>query len=150
MSFFDRFFPKKRTAPLEKAVQEAMLAEIPRMISHNSVDEDEQIKTPAGAELSYLDSRALGFWNGKRTDFKVPPYYENSAFGRNVGPALDRLLQGGYLEVSDLEGNISLRTVPELKEILSAHKLKVSGKKSELVSRLMDSLPEQKLRELFR
>jgi len=149
LSFLDRFFPKKKAGPQKTAIQETMLAEIPNMISHNSIDEDEQIKTPKGAELSYLDARALKFWGGKRTDYKVPPYYEDSAFGRNVGPALNRLLRGGYLETSGLEGNISLKTVPELKEILSAHKLKVSGKKSELVCRLLNSLPEQGLRELF-
>lgn len=149
MSFFARLFSKKKTGAQEGSAQTSVFTKLPDMISTSSVDEDERIKTPKGAELSYLDSRALRFWNGKRTDYKVPPYYGESAFGRNVGPALKRMLEGGYLQVSTLEGNISLKTVPELKEILSAHKLKVSGKKSDLICRLMGSLPEHELKELF-
>ncbi len=78
----------------------------------------------------------------------LPNYYKN-AFGRNVEPALNRLLKGGYLNTSVLEDNISLKTVPELKAILAEHKLKASGKKAELGYRLLDNLPEYELRELF-
>jgi len=48
------------------------------------VDPDEDLKTPAWAELSYLDAQALEFWNGKPTDFQIPSYYADTAFGRNV------------------------------------------------------------------
>lgn len=149
MPLFDWLFHRKKVPAQKDARWESVRAEPLGVTSSRRIDEDERIQTPKGAELTYLDSRALKFWNGKRTDHKVPPYYEESAFGRNAGPALERLLAGGYLQVSALEGNISLKTVPELKEILSAHKLKVSGKKSDLVRRLMDSLPEQELKRLF-
>lgn len=101
------------------------------------------------AELSYLDVTALKYWDGKPTDFELPGYYSESAFGRNAGPALRRLLAGGFLAIGDIRRSIRQKTVPDLKAILSERGLKVSGKKDELVQRLMDNLPGQELRELF-
>lgn len=118
-------------------------------IHTESVDVDETIETPEGAEISYLDAKALKFWNKKKTDFEVPPYYSENAFGRNVVPALQRLLDAGYLELGDMEQRISLKTVPELKAILADRELKTSGNKKELVHRLLDNVDEEVLEELF-
>ena len=112
-------------------------------------DTDEGVPTPSGAVLSYLDAQALKFWNGKRTDFVIPSYYAQSAFGRNVGPALDRLLENGYLALGDIHENISLKTMPELKSVLSEHRLKVSGKKADLVQRILEHLPPDEVHALF-
>lgn len=99
--------------------------------------------------LSYLDAKALRFWNKKRTDFVVPSYYSESAFGRNVGPALQRLLSCGYLSLGDMRQRISLKTVNELKAILSEHELKVSGNKPELIQRILDNFDNDRLELLF-
>lgn len=101
------------------------------------------------AKLSYLDAEALKFWNGKRTDFEIPQYYRNSAFGRNVRPALARLLDRGYLALGDDEQRISLQKVPELRAILAERELKSSGTKKELVARLLSSLEPEEISELF-
>lgn len=42
-----------------------------------------------------------------------------------------------------------MKTIPELKAILAEHELKVSGKKGELIRRLMENLSEHELKELF-
>lgn len=118
-------------------------------VEFHRVDPDEDIQAPKGAVISYLDARALMFWNGKRTDYQIPSYYEQTAFGRNVGPALPRLLQNGYLGKSSIEKNISLQKVPELKAILAEKELKVSGTKPELVHRLLDNLDPEELEDLF-
>lgn len=125
-----------------------MLSE-PSSVRSQSMDEDENTTPPKDAEISYLDAKALKFWNKKRTDFDVPGYYADSAFGRNVRPALRRLLNGGYLDLAGIERSINLKTVPELKTILSEHGLKPSGKKAELVNRLMSNLSNQELEFLF-
>lgn len=118
-------------------------------IHTESVDVDASVETPEGAEISYLDAKALKFWNKKRTDFEVPPYYSENAFGRNVIPALQRLLDTGYLKLGDMEQRISLKTVPELKAILADREMKTSGNKKELVHRLLDNIDEEVLEELF-
>ena len=104
---------------------------------------------PDGAEISYLDSEALRFWAKKTTDYDIPPYYSQSEFGRNVLPALHRLLDGGYLEISDIETNISLKTIPDLKAILAEHELKTTGKKGELVQRILNNIPVEELEAIF-
>lgn len=110
---------------------------------------DEEIETPDWAELSYLDAQALKFWNGKTTGFLIPDYYSGSAFGRNAGPALRCLLAGGYLRCGGIQRSIERKTIPELKAILSKKGLKISGRKGELVQRLLNSVPSDELEDLF-
>lgn len=149
------FSGKSNPDSVEKAAIASMESQFSHMLQEavtvetRSVDPDENVATPKGAEISYLDARALEFWDGRRTDYEIPSYYSESAFGRNVGPALKRLLQGGYLERSGVEKNISLKTIPELKAVLAEHELKTSGKKGELICRLRDNLSEYELLELF-
>lgn len=149
------FSEKNNQDSAEKAAIASMESQISRMLRESvtvetrSIDPDENVSTPKGAEISYLDARALEFWDGKRTDFEIPAHYSETAFGRNVGPALNRLLQWGYLERSGLEKNISLKTIPELKSILAEHELKTSGKKGELICRLRNNLSDYELLELF-
>lgn len=139
----------------EKAAIASMESQLSRMLSDSiavearSIDSGENVITPKGAKISYLDAQALKFWDGRRTDYKVPPHYSESAFGRNVGPALNRLLKGKYLSLSSLEKNISLKTIPELKAVLADHELKTTGKKGELIARLMSNLSEYELQEIF-
>ena len=141
--------------PAEKAAIAAMESQLSRMMTESisvrtqTIDPDEDVKPPKGAEISYLDARALKFWNGKSTDYEIPAYYAESAFGRNVGPALGRLLCGKYLSYSSIEKSISQKTIPELKSILIEHDLKTSGKKAELVHRLMDNLSSNEIEALF-
>ena len=70
-------------------------------------------------------------------------------FGKNVGPALQKLLQMRFLKYSNIDRNISLKTVPELKSILSERNLKISGRKTELIQRIIENIPENELNELF-
>ena len=118
-------------------------------IEFTHVDPDEGIDTPIGAEISYLDARALEFWDKKRTDYEIPSYYSENSFGRNVGPALQRLLDGKYLEICGLEKRVALKTIPDLKAILAERELKTSGKKGELVQRILDNIPPDEIEELF-
>lgn len=141
MSFFDLFSSKKKERPQEtisneeRLVAKAMIqaGEPLFTISHRSIDPDENVPSIKGVSISYLDAKALKFWDGRRTDFKVPDYYANSAFGRNVTPALTRLLSKGYLALGNIRKRIALKQVPELKVVLSEHELKVSGRKAELI-----------------
>lgn len=149
------FSGKNNQDSAEKAAIASMESQISRMLRESvtvetrSVDPDENVPMPNGAKISYLDAEALNFWDGRQTDYKIPGYYADSAFGRNVGPALQRALKNGYLVLGGIEKSINLKTVPELKAILAEHELKISGKKAELVHRLVDNLSSQELKELF-
>lgn len=143
--------PKSEQVEMEKLNNMLTGPLVPNLfeIKTEHIDPDENIPTPADAKITYLDACALNFWNGRQTDFQVPQYYKNTAFGRNVGPALDRLVSNGYLKCGDIRKNISLKLVPELKAILSEKELKVSGRKAELVQRLIDNVPLDELEEIF-
>lgn len=149
------FSGKNDQESAEKAAIASIESQLSRMLQESvtvetrSVDPDENIATPKGAEINYLDARALEFWDGRRTDYEIPSYYSESAFERTVGPALKRLLHGGYLDIGDIAESINLKKVPELKAILKDKKLKVSGNKPELVHRLINNLDSDELNELF-
>lgn len=160
MGFLDLFRSKGKPSQPEKKesdeldrilkdFRKELTATIPDMVTVRHVDPSEGVPTPKGASISYLDAQALKFWGGRHTDFKVPDYYSDSAFGRNVSPALKRLLDGGYLDIGDIRTGIAIKQVPELKAILSEHGLKVSGRKSELIQRLIDNIPQNELEALF-
>ncbi len=114
-----------------------------------SFDTDTESHYINSAPLSYLEAEILKFWNDKRTDYIVPSYYSENEFGRNVEPVLKKLLSEGFIERSGLEKNISLHTIPDLKVILSDHGLKTSGRKQELIYRLLENLSTVELEELF-
>lgn len=113
------------------------------------IDVDADCPSVEGCPLSYLDASALRFWNKKTTDFQIPSYYSETAFGRNVEPARERLLADGYLSLGSMEQRIALKTVPELKAILADKELKTSGKKQELVYRILENFDSDVLEALF-
>lgn len=132
-----------------KNLRNELTSSIPNTGTVQRIDPSENVPALKNVAISYLDAQALKFWSRKHTDFKVPDYYSDSAFGRNVSPALKRLLDGGYLDIGSIRTGIAIKQVPELKAILSEHKLKVSGRKSELVQRLIDNIPLNELEALF-
>lgn len=58
------------------------------------------------------------------------------------------LCQEGYLRVQSTYEKLENLKVVELKEILKQNSLKVSGKKSELISRILECLPEKEVEKL--
>jgi len=90
----------------------------------------------------------------------APTYYiEKNSFPKfwwyrygvkNVDKGLKSLKKRGFLKVGSIDATIQNETAEDLKEILRAHHLETSGKKAELVQRLVDEMPRDKLDELFR
>ena len=144
-----KFPPSRRSAPEPEADLVYAAPDHPPM---DAFPDDERgvlsIRLP-NSELNLRDAEMLKFWSKKRTDFVIPPYYASSSFGRNVAPALSQFLADGYLRLGDGETRVSLYTVPELKAVLSARKLKVSGKKDDLVRRILENLSPQEIEAAF-
>lgn len=68
---------------------------------------------------------------------------------KDVDKCLISLKDRGFLQIGTLQSAIEKETVAVLKSVLKENGLKVSGKKAELVQRLMDEVPEEKLNNLF-
>ena len=59
---------------------------------------------------------------------------------------IQKHIDADLLALSSLEMDLKAYTIPDLKEFLSQNNLKVSGKKSDLVHRLMENLSEDQIR----
>lgn len=64
---------------------------------------------------------------------------------RNVGAALKSLEERGYIEYASTAYNLSKMTVAELKELASNFSVKVSGKKADIVSKILENVPSDQL-----
>lgn len=67
------------------------------------------------------------------------PQYLEYEYGIHGYEAIDFLLMEQMIEFDTNENNLSLLTIPELKEILKTKALKVGGNKGELISRLKEN-----------
>ncbi|MBN2259265.1 MAG: SAP domain-containing protein [Clostridiales bacterium] len=68
---------------------------------------------------------------------------------KDVDKCLISLRDRGFLQIGSLRSAIEKETAAVLKDVLKDNGLKVSGKKAELVQRLMDEVSEEKLNTIF-
>lgn len=67
----------------------------------------------------------------------------------NVGTILDSLMDRAYVQQGDLKEALEKETVKSLPSALSTFNLFVSGKKADLIQRLLDEAPIDKLEAVF-
>jgi len=68
---------------------------------------------------------------------------------RDVNKYLRSLCERSYLTVGTVRDALENEKATALKEVLKVHGLKVSGKKADLVQRLVDEVPEEELNQHF-
>ncbi|MDN5290066.1 MAG: hypothetical protein PWQ06_305 [Anaerophaga sp.] len=68
---------------------------------------------------------------------------------KDVDKCLISLKDRGFLQTGSLRSAIEKETAAVLKDVLKDNRLKVSGKKAELVQRLLDEVSEEKLNTIF-
>lgn len=68
---------------------------------------------------------------------------------KDVDKCLITLKDRGFLQIGSLRSAIEKETAAVLKDVLKDNRLKVSGKKAELVQRLLDEVSEEKLNTIF-
>lgn len=103
--------------------------------------------TPVG--LSPKEILFLDYINGVSTSNLGIAGYWTHEYNLNYQKTLEKLFKCGYLTFSDYKFNMTQCKVDELKNVLKSHGLKVSGKKADLINRLIENLPEDELKELF-
>ncbi len=64
---------------------------------------------------------------------------------RDVGHALESLKDRGFIQWASKKGSLDGLKVDELKQILLSEKLSTNGKKADLINRIIESVPEEKL-----
>lgn len=89
--------------------------------------------------LSQIEKTFLKYINGLDTVNLTLPIYWTLEFNIQYQCVISKFIEGGYLIISP-EKPLETFTVVELKEILAKNKLKVSGRKDELVNRIKNGL----------
>lgn len=89
--------------------------------------------------LAYGDVLMLNWLNGQKTNKKVPGYFIES-FQINPLSSKKTYIEKGLLVPGNTESRLLTLRIPELKKILKENNQKVSGKKSELISRIQQNV----------
>ena len=103
-----------------------------------------EAKQPLHSALSTAQLLFLSKFKHPRAPEEFPDdSYWTPVLGETPHQAIQRLVNHGLLSAPDLIGRLTYKfTLPELKQLLRERKLLVSGRKSELVTRLTQADPE--------
>lgn len=89
----------------------------------------------------------IGF-NNYTNESHVVNYFEYR-YGIDHDASIQKLIDGGYIELSSAKNTLDLITVPELKRMLKAKSLPVSGNREVIVLRVLANLSEEDLESSF-
>lgn len=138
MGLFD--FLKKRNNPISKSKNKDVVPVEKRIKGMKPNDVGlypHEILLLSYAPKYYLEGNSYpGFW-----------WYKYGV--KDVDKCLISLKDRGFLQIGSLRSAIEKETAAVLKDVLRDNGLKVSGKKAELVQRLMDEVSEEKLNTIF-
>lgn len=97
-------------------------------------------------ELYISDVFLLDYFNQRKTDYELAEY-QIETYGSDYKERLSYLYDHGFLTIAGLEETLTALTIPELKNILRTFNLKLSGKKQDLVARIVDTVPSEKIKD---
>ena len=89
------------------------------------------------------------YCNTKDNNFVTYWKYEYGIDNKELREILNSLLERGYIELGTIADAMNKMTIPVLKEELNKRSLKVSGKKANLISRLIENVSEEELSKTF-
>ena len=89
----------------------------------------------------------IGF-NTFTNESTIPQYFEYR-YGVNSEASIALLLKLGFASVAGVIDSLDLLTTPQLKRILKDRGLAVSGKKGDLLQRVVTNIPQETLAKLF-
>lgn len=94
--------------------------------------------------LSIKERYILNYSSNNLVGYKLPDYMLSEL--SNYKEIVSKLLNENYLRISDTKESIAYLTIPDLKEILRVKKLKLSGRKSELLDRIFENFSNDELK----
>lgn len=97
-------------------------------------------------EILLLEYCSNGAYPGPKNGYPGFWWFEYGI--RDVGAILKSLEERNFIRWAPISNSIKGLTIPRLKEILEKHDLSVSGKKAELVERIMCSISNEELENL--
>lgn len=100
-------------------------------------------------ELQPVEILMLSYVNKFHTSENAFQQFWTYKYNIEPDKVLKHLYDSGYIELAPIETNITKKTIPELKEILLDNGLSTSGKKTVLISRIVENIPPQQLQRYF-
>lgn len=101
--------------------------------------------------MNGIDILVLHYLNGKDETYELNQSFWTFSYSANIEKIVKKLINKNYINLDfDLEKSLSSCKVPELKEILKSNDLPVSGKKIDLIERIIESADKQKYQHLLK
>lgn len=163
MGFFD-FFKKKKLQPTSPAKQPASQSHLDNTpvkvtVSFSMPSANDVIPVETKTKNAFPSRNGglypheilvLDYANSYSTKNNTYQRFWWNRYGiKDVDTILKSLLQKGFICVGSVQETLGKKTVVELKKILENNALKTTGKKTELIQRIVESIPESDLEALF-
>ena len=118
-------------------------------LSKININALKNISSITATNLTAIEILFLNYIDGKiASDPNIAGYWTHE-YKLNYQKVLEKLFKSGYLTFSDYKFNMSKTKTDEIKKVLASHSLKLSGKKQDLIDRLIENVPEEELKKLF-
>lgn len=109
-------------------------------IKFKNTDNDYSLDNPVLEDgLLYGDILMLNWLNGQKTNKKIPGYFVE-CFQINPIASKQKYKERGLLISGSIESRLQTLRIPELKAILKENNQKISGRKKELINRILQSV----------
>lgn len=117
---------------------------------NNSFDSKKINKTKLYEDkLSIAEILFLDYINGSNLSDDSFPKYWTYEYNINFQQSIEKFFSLDYIQESNYVENMKSSTLKTLKEILKKNELPISGKKEELVKRLLGNVDQDELRSFF-
>lgn len=120
--------PEKNIVPVEK--------QIPTLKANKEGLFPHEILAMEYASKYFVGGEFAGFW-----------WYRYGV--KDMNTLMDSLIERGYIRIGSIIEGLQTYKVEELKKELGNNNLKISGKKAELIQRLIENMPEKEISDRF-
>ena len=110
--------------------------------------ESQNFKKPIGPTLSTGELILLKYADGNKVGEDYPHYFE-TMYNLSPKKKVKQFLKDGYFKIAPLNFTVNHHSISELKILLKEHNLKVTGKKTELVTRVIDNIDPDSIKSVF-